>query len=60
MKTKGKNITVHFSDETYTKLSMLAKQQERSKGFFIKKAIDSFLRDRKEDDEDYRIGLESL
>lgn len=60
MKKKGKNCTVHFSAEIDEKLSMLAKQKERSKGFFIKKAVDAFLRDLEEEEEDYKLGLESL
>ena len=38
-----KTITVALGDELYDKLEQLAKQDERSKSYFIKKAVKQYL-----------------
>jgi predicted transcriptional regulator len=42
-KTKNKTVTVLLGDELYDKLEELAKQDERSKSYFIKKALKQYL-----------------
>lgn len=49
-------IAIRLSEELESKLSALAKRTKRSKSFYVREAVESYL----EDVEDYYIGMEVL
>ena len=49
-------IAIRLPEELESKLAALAKRTKRSKSFYVREAIESYL----EDVEDYYIGMEVL
>ena len=49
-------IAIRLPEELESKLSALAKRTKRSKSFYVREAVESYL----EDVEDYYIGMEVL
>jgi RHH-type rel operon transcriptional repressor/antitoxin RelB len=49
-------IAIRLPEELESKLTALAKRTKRSKSFYVREAVESYL----EDVEDYYIGLEVL
>ena len=49
-------LTVRLPKELEDRLEKLAKKTERSKGYYVRKALEGFLDDR----EDYLLGLAAL
>lgn len=49
-------IAIRLPEELENKLSALAKRTKRSKSFYVREAVESYL----EDVEDYYIGMEVL
>ena len=53
-------ITLKMPKPLVDKLKAYAEQEERSKSFLIRKAIESYLREAEEDEADYREALHRL
>ena len=49
-------IAIRLPEELESKLSALAKRTKRSKSFYVREAVESYL----EDVEDYYLGMEVL
>ncbi len=45
LQPKSKTLTISLPIECYNQLESLAKKDERSKNYFIKKALDNYLED---------------
>ena len=54
------NISFQASDELYKKLEKFSALSERSKSHLIRKAVEEYLLDMEEDDEDRKVALYRL
>lgn len=52
-------VTAQIPKELSDLLSRYVEVDERSKSYFIKKGLELILRQRQEDEEDYRLGVEA-
>ncbi len=53
-------ISVSIPDKLSEMLEIFSKKEERSKSFYIKKALEDFFAQKLEEEEDYRDVVESL
>lgn len=53
-------ISVSLPDQLSEMLENFSKKEERTKSFYIKKALEDYFAQRLEDEEDYRDAVESL
>lgn len=53
-------ISVSIPDKLSEMLDILAKKEERSKSYYIKKALEDYFSSKLEDEQDYKDVVESL
>lgn len=53
-------ITFKADEKLHKRLAAIAKKQERSKGFILRKMLEEYLVELEEDEEDYRDAVERL
>lgn len=53
-------LTFKAPDDLTQKLEYFARQQERNKSFLIRKAVEGYLAELEEEEEDYRLAMRVL
>ena len=53
-------LTFKAPDELLAKLDKFAAQEERSKSYIIRKAVEAYLLEMEEDDADYKLAMERV